>query len=629
MGVGLFATNVEKVILRDARGLLGGDLEVSLRRVMSEEGQLVLDSLQKRNIAILHITELVAMAAAEIDKQGTNPQSASTQLVELKVVDESYPFYGKVEIQPTQSLSSLLVTKGSGCGHSSCFGAVVQESLLISLGLNVGSWIKIGQARFKITGILIKEPDRVASAFSLGPRAIISREGLSATDLVKPGSRIRERYLLRISESLSVPPLVKELRGRLSQEGARVSTYRDAQPRIRRFLDQLSIYLGLIGLTVLFVGGIGVACTVQGFISQKMKTIAILKTVGADASLIIRMYVVHSLLMGCIGSVIGAGLGIMLQTILPMLFQGLVPLTPTVHLSVLPIVKGVALGLLATVLFTLWPLLSIRHIRPASVFRQDVDQVNAIAQPNANIQKMFQKGKELCKDRAKLKTLIVMGMGLTGLAIWQARSITLGLFFIAAFLMAMLLLHTAALALLRLTRMTAPRSFVTRNAISNLRRPGNYTAAMTVAIGAGVMVIVSIAIIKTSLLLALGERIPTNAPTFFFIDIQPDQKEDFESLVRQWTQDAHYEMTPVIRTRLSAIDGRPIDRKAHKNKKNGWYFTREYVLTALHDVPKENVIVTGQWWGNSQETGSQPELPHNHKAPSSFSGGRSCKKSSH
>ena len=360
VGVGLFATNVEQYILRDARSLLGGDLEISTRRQLSEDGQDIIASLRSRDLAISHVSELAAMAAAPSPSQKT----PATQLVELKAVDPSYPFYGTVEVDPPEPLSTLLTPSASQCHQPACFGAIVQESLLISLDLAPGQTVKIGQALFTITGILVKEPDRVASAFSLGPRIIISRDGLHATELVKPGSRIRERFLLRVPESQTLQPLLGELRGRFSQEGARVLTYRDAQPRIRRFLDHLSTYLGLIGLTVLFVGGIGVATTVQGFLSQKMTIIAILKTVGADAGQIMRTYLFQSLIMGSIGSVLGAGLGVSLQMVLPFLLKGLLPSELTFHLSFIPIFKGMTLGLLSSAVFTLWPLMNIRQIPP-------------------------------------------------------------------------------------------------------------------------------------------------------------------------------------------------------------------------------------------------------------------------
>ncbi|WP_454063543.1 ABC transporter permease [Candidatus Nitrospira salsa] len=597
VGVGLFAANVEEAIFHDARSLLGGDLEISSRRLMSEDTRQVMDSLQAREIVVSHVSELAAMAAVADPQAKLSDTPPATQLVELKAVEPTYPLYGSIETSPEASLASLLASQASSCKSVPCFGAIVQKSLLISLQADVGDQIKIGQAQFSITGIIKKEPDRVASAFSLGPRVLISRNALDATDLLQPGSRIRERYRLRVSPTQSLEPLLGELRGRLAKEGVRVVSFQDAQPRVRRFLDQLSTYLGLIGLTTLFIGGIGVASTIQGYLSQKMTSIAILKTIGAETNFIIKTYLFQSLLMGGIGSVLGAALGIGLQAVMPALLGGLLPFSIEFTLSLTPVLKGLILGLLSTAVFTLWPLLSIRHVPPALVFRREIDRANVQKESESYWHWLQKFLKGLVRDRARLMTGFVMSCSLAGLAMWQAQSVALGLFFIAAFFVALFCLLLASKFLLHLlSLLPRPRTFMIRNAISNLHRPGNYTAGMTVAIGVGVMVIVSIVVIKTSLLEALGERMPTKAPSFFFIDIQPDQRETFEQILLQWTDDRDYELSPVVRSRLTALDGKRIDPEEHKGKRNGWYFTREYVLTALPDLPKDNTISKGSWW---------------------------------
>ena len=136
MGVGLFATNVEQYILRDARSLMGGDLEISTRRQLSEAGYDTLSSLAPRGITISHVTELAAMAAAGDPSSDAKTAAPATQLVELKAVDPSYPFYGTVELNPPGSLSTLLSPSDSQCDQPPCYGAIVQESLLISLNLD-------------------------------------------------------------------------------------------------------------------------------------------------------------------------------------------------------------------------------------------------------------------------------------------------------------------------------------------------------------------------------------------------------------------------------------------------------------------------------------------------------------
>ena len=320
VGVSLFGTNVDRAVTKEARGLLGGDLEIRLTHPLSVTGQGVLGSLGERGMVFTHISELVAMAAR------TTPGSSgtqSTQIIELKAVESLYPLYGTIRLEPAQSLDMLLNPDEGTCGGMVCFGALAQESLLIRMGLSVGDHVKIGQATFLITGIVRTEPDRMANAFSLGPRVMVSQEGLREAGLVKPGSRVRERYLIKIPPGKPVEPLLSELRDRLAADSVRISSYRSAQPQLRQFLDQLSRYLGLIGLTALFIGGLGVGTSIHAFLRDKLRTIAILKAVGADSVTVISTYVVQAIFLGSVGSLAGILLGIGLQRALPPLMAGL------------------------------------------------------------------------------------------------------------------------------------------------------------------------------------------------------------------------------------------------------------------------------------------------------------------
>ncbi len=617
VGVGLFATGVEQTITREARSLLGGDLEIRLSRTLSEHGRSVLSSLATRGVVGTHASELIAMAADQKGESGRN-----TQIVELKAVEPNYPLYGELVLDPPGDPNDRLNLDGRACesrgrvAPGECFGALVQESLLIRMGVTAGARLKIGQTTFVITGLIRKEPDRVANAFSLGPRVLISREGLAATELLKPGSRVRERYLLRLPDGMPVEPVMGELRGRLAGESARVSTYRNAQPRLKRFLDQLARYLGLIGLTTLFVGGIGVATTVQAFIREKLYTIAILKTLGADSRTVVQTYLIQAVLLGLIGTVAGAVIGLVLQGVLPSVMEGLfaADLLANVQTSsifsvpaLLTIAKGLALGLLTTLLFTLWPLLTVREIRPALIFRREVT-------PTLSSHSTKPGGRPFCwrrmlglDDPLLAVTAIGMGACLAGLSVWQARSWSIGLLFIGALALAILLLWVCALLLVRgLRLLPGIRSLAIRQGVRNLLRPGSHASSIMVSIGVGVTVILAISIMERSLLQFIGETRPTDAPTFFFIDIQPDQKDDFVQLVRRQTGGTLPDVTPLVRSRLHALDGQSVvldeDITRVRDRQGGgkrWFFTREYVLTFLADLPRDNVVVKGRWWNAS------------------------------
>jgi len=204
VGVSLFAAHVEHAVSSQAKGLLGGDLEIRSSHPLSAESRTVLDTLDQRSVSRTHISELVAMAA-RTTREATSAQA--TQIVELKAVEPGYPLYGALKIEPSLSLDRLLHPDRSQCEILPCHGAVVQEALLLRMGLVIGDRFKIGKAEFLITGLVRTEPDRMANAFSLGPRVIISAAGLKSSALVQPGSRIRERELLRLPPQMPLEPL--------------------------------------------------------------------------------------------------------------------------------------------------------------------------------------------------------------------------------------------------------------------------------------------------------------------------------------------------------------------------------------------------------------------------------------
>jgi putative ABC transport system permease protein len=405
-----------------------------------------------------------------------------------------------------------------------------------------------------------------------------------------------------------------------------VLSYREAQPQLRRFLEQLTTYLGLIGLTALFVGGIGVAGTVRAFIREKLSTIAILKTVGADSWTVTQSYLFQALFLGLLGSMAGAALGILLERAFPVLLAGLLPLEQvdlTLTPGFLPILKGIAMGVLTTLLFSLWPLLGIRRIRPALIFRRDVaEEENGPRSPGGHGWHPSHWAAHV--DVLRALTGLGIGIGLASLAIWQAGSLKIGVTFIGALLLSVTLLRFAAVALVRLSRLIpsprAPRAIPIRHALRNLHRPGSQAAVILLSVGIGVMVMVAASLLERSLVDQIGESRPVNAPTFFFIDIQPDQKQGFEQLLNEQVPYAEPAVTPLVRSRLFAINGRRVQQdqleetgKPERERENSWYFTREYVLTFLSQLPKDNVIVRGRWWdaGDSPQISIEEEAARN------------------
>lgn len=574
VGVGLFGANLDRAIQREARSLMAADVELRTNRALTTEGESVLKSLDSRGIARIRLSEMVAMAAAP----------SGTQLVELKAVEAGYPFYGKLRSEPEDALATLLRPEGE-------FFALVQEALLIRLNLSVGDIMKVGQADFRIAGVLKKEPDRAAGAFSFGPRVLISRRGLEASQLIQPGSRITHRHLFKLPETLSARDVQAELAHTFPDKTVRVTSYQEAQPMLRRFLGQMTMYLGLVGVIALIVGGIGVAGSVRAFLKEKLETIAVLKALGAESSLILHVYLVQTLLLGLLGSVAGAALGAGLQFALPPLMVQWLPIELDFHLAPLPVIRGITMGLLTTGLFAFWPLLEVRYVRTNRIFRREITEEPAGV-----------------PGKSAWFVSLLLALALSGLALWQAGSWRAGGLFIGALILALVLLRgTAWLVVWAARKLPRWRPLAWRQGVTNLYRPGSQAKTILVSVGVGVMVILAVLLVERNMLWEIGENVPNDAPSFFFIDIQPDQQEAFARLMVERGH-AETKLIPLVRSRLSALNGRPVRSEDHEDREHGWYFTREYVLTFRQSLPKDNVVTKGIWWdgsGSSVDVSSQ------------------------
>jgi putative ABC transport system permease protein len=582
VGVSGFSASLERTIRKEAKSLMAGDVEVRTNAPLGADGLKILTALHDRGIQMTTISEMVAMASASVSRG----QPAATQLIELKAVEEGYPFYGVLATAPADAVPAL----------SDPTAALVDEALLVRLGLGSGDRITLGRATFTIAGVITKEPDRVAGAFSLGPRVLIAQRGLPATELVQPGSRVRYRYLLKLPSTLSATALVKELKSALADRGAEITAYDDAQPRLRRFINNMAIYLGLVGLISLLVGGIGVANSVQAFLNGKMETLAIFKCLGADSGTILRIYLLQTLLLGGLGSVTGVALGVGVQWLLPFFLTSFLPSGMEFSLSWLSMLRGMALGLCTALFFSLWPLLGIRRVSPARLVRRAVEDDRLTSGVGFSL-----------SDRRAWLTGAVMVAVLVLLALWQIGSLRIGGTFLGVFAVSLvILLGVARLVIHLVKRSPRPRSLIVRQGLANLYRPGSHALSAVLSVGVGVTVILAIVLVESSLLRQVNENLPTEAPSFFLIDIQNDQREGIERLLA--ARHIPSELTPIVRMRLHAVGDRTISELSAsgelEKKPDAWFFQREYVVTDRETLPPGNRLLRGAWW--------RPEEPRDH-----------------
>jgi len=579
VAVGSFAANLERTLGREARALMGGDLELRSSRPLGAAAARQLEALRAAGAATTEIRELVGMVR--------DPRGGATALVELKAVGPAYPLYGRLDTSPSRPLTASLADGG----------ALVEDALLARLGLGVGDRIVVGTAPFTVRGVIAREPDRASGLFTVGPRVLIAADALERTGLVIFGSRVRYRTLVRLAAPAAAGRVREDLARALDDPAVRVVAFDEGQGGLRRFFSQLTTYLGLVGLVSLLVGGIGVASAVRTLIRRKTPTIAILKCVGATSRVLFATYLVQTVALGVIGSVLGAALGLLLQPLAVRVLAGLAPFPLAPELDPPTLLRAIAAGVLTTVLVALWPLLSLRSIAPSVILRRDVAPMS---------------GLEGSATRRPWIAVLPIVAGLAGLALWQAGSLKIGGIFVGAALGALLGLAGLGRGLVWLARaVPRGRSLAWRQGIANLRRPGGHVGGVVTALGVGVMLLVAIGLLEDALGRQIDHEQRREAPSFFFIDVQTDQRDAFARLVAD-TAGVSPALTPVVRARLASVKGERVgrallDRRRADGHDAVWYHTREYVLTSMAEAPSTNTIVRGHWW-TAAEAAERPRV---------------------
>ena len=287
-GVGSLSEAIKAGLERDARRLLGGDVALRLlhRPAMPEQR-----SYLTREGALSEVIEMRAMARTVSGHKRT--------LVELKGVDHLYPLVGEIRLEEGTTFKNILSRREGR------WGAIIESGLLRRLELDLGDRLRIGEAEFILTGVILSEPDRIASLWSLGPRIMVSSAALPDTELIQPGSQIRYSYRVLVPKSEGVANWIERLKAKFPTAGWRIRARYQATPGLKRFIDYITLFLTFVGLTTLLVGGVGVSNAVGSHLESKIGTIATFKCLGASGNLIFHTYFIQVFIFSGVGNFIG------------------------------------------------------------------------------------------------------------------------------------------------------------------------------------------------------------------------------------------------------------------------------------------------------------------------------------
>jgi putative ABC transport system permease protein len=564
---------VRDVLTREARLLVGADLVVQSARPWTEDVTTRLDEVLARDgvEGRLEVIETATMAAAE---------SGQVKLVELRAVEAGFPYYGAMTLGSGQAYGAHLL-QGDG--------VLVQPELLVQLGVSVGDTIRLAGQPFVIRDTIVKDRVQGRGGFALGPRVYMDLDDLRETTILQFGSRASYQWYVRVSEP-ALGPLTQDLRRGFRQDRLSIRSWRTIEDRLGRNLTLAEDYLSLVGFAMVVLGGIGVWSVTRVFIQQKLKSVAVLKCVGASSGTILAVYVLQIVGLAIAGGVFGVAIAAVAIAAIPASVVTLVGVE-SIGVTWSAAAQGMAVGALVSMLFAVVPLLEVRDVKPLLLLRADT----ASSARKRGWRSVLAAG--------------AIGLALCAVAVWQAGALAAGVYVSLGLALVAGGLALAGAALVRLVRpLAASKTFALRHAVVSLGRPGNQTRVILTAVGLGCFFILGVRALQTNLLTEFSLELGQDAPDLVLVDIQRDQVDGIRSAVGPW-QRAAPTLLPLLRGRVVGVDGARVQLGTAEDVRREGELSREYGLTFRDGLANNEELVEGEFWtGRTDDPGAVLEV---------------------
>jgi len=559
--VGSVRVSITDGLKREGAVLLGGDAEMSFTyRYAEDDERAWMEEIAARVSEIVDFRSMVV-----VERDGRTERG----LTQVKGVDDAYPLYGAVELDPPMPLQDALAGNG----------AVMERVLADRLGLVPGDGFRLGTGDYTLSAVLTREPDGAGDGFGLGPRLILRTEALEGSGLLQPGTLYETKYRLALPPGADMAALEREAERQFADHGMRWRDARNGAPGMTRFVDRMASFLVLVGLAGLAVGGVGVSAAVRAYIDGKTEVIAILKTLGAEGRTILWAYLMQIAALALLGIVLGLVLGALLPLAFAPLIQARLPVPVDVAVYPGPLAEAALYGALTALLFTLWPLARTEEVRAAALFRDASGRTRGWPHP-------------VYVGATALIAALLIGVaawfsGVAKLALWTAFGIVAAL--------TLLLLAAAGLRLLArwLARARVVRGRTAlRLALGAVGGPGSETSSVVLSLGLGLSILAAIGQIDANLRESIRQELPERAPSYFIVDIQGDQLDGVLERLNTDPGVSKVETAPMLRGIITRINGRPAKEVAGDH----WVIRGDRGVTYSARPPDGTTITDGAWW---------------------------------
>jgi putative ABC transport system permease protein len=556
--VAFFADRVGRALVRDAHQLLGADLVL----VSDHPWQAgIAEEIARRGLESARATTFISMAIA-----GEN-----SVLAGVKAVSGNYPLRGRLRIAAAVNAPDAPAQAGPKPGT-----VWIEERLVTALAAPVGSKLKLGASTLEIAAILTLEPERGANFFNIAPRLFMNVADVPATGLVRTGSRVWH-YLYAAGAPEPVAAFETWAKGRM-ERGQRVENLESGRPEVRGAIERAQRFLGLTALLAAILAGVAIALGTRRFVERHLDGCAVMRCFGATQNKLLMLFGCEFFLLGLVACAIGTAIGFVAQFFIAEILGGLLRADlPAV--SMLPALQGFLVGLVLLLGFALPPLVQLKNVPAVRVIRREAGAAS---------------GSTIAVYSAGL-------VSLSGLLIWQAGDVQLGVTVVGGFGVAVAVFAAVAWVALRLaaSAMVARRvgfsSVALRYGLANLRRHARGNAIQVASLALGLTAVLLLTFTRNDLVDAWRRSAPPDAPNRFLLGVQPDQLAEVKAFFTS-QRIAVPELNPMVRGRLTVVNGRKVDESDYAEERARRLVEREFNLSFAEQPPAHNTIVAGKWF---------------------------------
>lgn len=561
-----FGDSLQATIAAQAKTLLGSDLVFNSRDPFPKEVDDEVERLGGQRAREISFSSMIFFKKSE-----------GTRLVLVRGVEPGFPFYGSLETDPPAAAENFRAEHG----------ALVEDSLINQYGGAVGDTVRIGQVEFKISGILKKVPGETVAFATIAPRVYVAFSDLQRTMLVRNDSLARFRTYVKLPEGVDPQAVRSKLEHDLRSKRIEITTVEDRKKDLGRAMENLEHYLSLGGLIALLLGGVGVASAIHAHAKEKVAAAAILRCLGLSSTRTLAIFVAQGFGLGLVGACAGAALGLAVQTALPAIVADFVPMTMEHRIVWSGVAEAMLAGFLICGAFAMLPLLPLRKVPPLAALRASVEARARI-------------------DFWQVMVAFLMGCGVLRFAIQQSRKWQQGVGFFVGLVVAFLLLAAAGkLVIFAARRLVSPRlPYIWRQGAANLFRPNNRTLLLTLSLGLGTFLILTLFLIQRNLVAELLPQGADKANAVLF-DIQSDQHAGVLAILKEQNLPVLQEAA-LVTMRIASVRGEESAKLLKDHKIPRWILRREYRSSYRNELVDTEESVAGKWPAPADTNGVVP-----------------------